>query len=134
MTITSGTILEFDFTVIKKGDLQGVGVILEGKTARDANNFKATGTQEGLENADISVLTKSANLTSLKIPISSFAEGKIASIALINDNDVAVPDASIKFSSLKLYNNSRDTVFTAIPPKSSFNGQVSIDDNLITAQ
>jgi hypothetical protein len=134
MTITSGTILEFEFTVIKKGDLQGVGVILEGKTARDAIIFKATGTQEGLENADISVLTKSANLTSLKIPISSFAEGKIASIALINDNDVAVPDASIKFSSLKLYNNSRDTVFTAIPPKSSFNGQVSIDDNLITAQ
>ncbi len=100
-TLTSQTVIEFDFSSTAQGEIHGIGF-------EDDNNltagryFKVHGTQNyGLTNYD----NYSSGMTRYVIPIGSFYTGTMDRLVFVNDNDAGSANTSV-FSNVKIYEGS----------------------------
>ncbi len=100
-TVTSQTVIEFDFSSTSQGEIHGIG--FENDNTLTANRyFKVHGTQNyGLTNYD----NYSSGTTRYVIPIGSFYTGAMDRLVFVNDNDAGSGNTSV-FSNVKIYEGS----------------------------
>ncbi|AXT52877.1 M20/M25/M40 family metallo-hydrolase [Aquimarina sp. BL5] len=100
-TVTSSTVLEFDFSSTTQGEIHGIG--FENDNTLTSNRyFKVHGSQNyGLTNYD----NYSSGTTSYVIPVGDFYTGAMDRLVFVNDNDAGNGNNSV-FSNVKIYESS----------------------------
>ncbi|MFY7669912.1 M20/M25/M40 family metallo-hydrolase [Tenacibaculum sp. MEBiC06402] len=100
-TITSQTVIEFDFSSTNQGEIHGIGFEND-NSLTSSRYFKVHGTQNyGVTNYDNYT---SGNATYI-IPVGSFYTGSMDRLVFINDNDAGSGNNS-SFSNVKIYEGS----------------------------
>ena len=100
-TVTSSTVLEFDFSSTSQGEIHGVGFEND-NSLTSTRYFKVHGTQNyGVTNYD----NYSGGTTSYVIPVGDFYTGAMDRLVFLNDNDASSGNTSI-FSNVKIYEGS----------------------------
>ena len=100
-TVTSQTVIEFDFSSTNQGEIHGVG--FENDNTLTSNRyFKVHGTQNyGITNYD----NYNSGTTTYIIPVGSFYTGTMDRLVFINDHDSGSGNNSV-FSNVKIYEGS----------------------------
>ena len=100
-TVTSQTVIEFDFSSTNQGEIHGVG--FENDNTLTSNRyFKVHGTQNyGITNYD----NYNSGTTTYIIPVGSFYTGTMDRLVFINDHDSGSGNTSV-FSNVKIYEGS----------------------------
>jgi leucyl aminopeptidase len=100
-TITSQTVIEFEFSSTNQGEIHGIG--FENDNTLTSNRyFKVHGTQNyGITNYD----NYNSGNTTYIIPVGSFYTGTVDRLVFINDNDGGSSNNSV-FSNVKIYEGS----------------------------
>ncbi len=102
-TVTSNTVIEFDFSSTAQGEIHGVAFEND-NTLTSTRVFKVHGTQNyGVTNFD----NYSSGTTTYVIPVGNFYTGSMDRLVFINDNDAGSGNTSI-FSNVKIYEGSCD--------------------------
>ncbi|SEM00238.1 Por secretion system C-terminal sorting domain-containing protein [Aquimarina amphilecti] len=100
-TVTSSTVLEFDFSSSSEGEIHGIGFEND-NTLTSSRYFKVHGTQNyGVTNYD----NYSGGTASYVIPVGDFYTGAMDRLVFVNDNDAGSGNTSI-FSNVKIYEGS----------------------------
>ncbi|MDH7448160.1 T9SS type A sorting domain-containing protein [Aquimarina sp. 2201CG14-23] len=100
-TVTSNTVIEFDFSSTSQGEIHGVGFEND-NSLTSSRYFKVHGTQNyGVTNFD----NYSGGTTTYVIPVGNFYTGSMDRLVFINDNDAGSGNNSI-FSNVKIYEGS----------------------------
>ena len=102
-TITENTVLEFDFQSTSEGEIHAIGFendnLLSGS---GANRFQLFGTErnsrQNFRNYDSSL-----GWQSYQINVGDFFTGDFSYLTLLNDHDVADPNAQSQFANIRLY-------------------------------
>lgn len=106
-TVTADTILEFDFTSTREGEVQGIGFDNDLSLSGD-KFFKVFGTQTwGIQ--DFDTYTTALGTVHYTINIGSYFTGYTQYMVFGNDHDIASPNANATFSNVKLYEPSTGT-------------------------
>jgi hypothetical protein len=99
-TVTSNTILEFDFKSGAEGDIHGIGFDTYNGPNR-TRTFKLFGTQNwGIPDFDDYM---EPGWVHYRIPVGQFYTGDMLFLTFTNDHDVSVPDAESLFSNLHVF-------------------------------
>jgi hypothetical protein len=100
-TVTSDTVLEFDFSSSAHGELHGIG--LDTNTSiTPSRTFRIYGTQDwGI--GDFDGYTASSGKRHYVIPVGRYYTGQAANVFFVNDHDVNVPNAESVFSNVRVY-------------------------------
>lgn len=97
-TVTTNTVIEFDFSSTSQGEIHGVGFEND-NTLTAGQYFKVHGTQNyGLTNFD----NYTSGITTYIIPVGDFYTGSMDRLVFINDNDAGSANTSV-FSNVKIY-------------------------------
>ncbi|MHA7057703.1 M36 family metallopeptidase [Aquimarina sp. M1] len=100
-TVTSNTVIEFDFSSTSQGEIHGVAFEND-NTLTSTRVFKVHGVQNyGITNFD----NYSGGTTTYVIPVGNFYTGNMDRLVFINDNDAGSGNNSI-FSNVKIYEGS----------------------------
>lgn len=100
-TVTSNTVIEFDFSSTSEGEIHGVGFEND-NTLTSTQYFKVHGTQNyGVTNYD----NYASGTKKYVIPVGNFYTGSMDRLVFINDNDAGSGNTSI-FSNVKIYEGS----------------------------
>ncbi len=115
-TVTAETILEFDFTSSKQGEVQGVGFDTD-DTLSPETFFKVSGTQTwGITN--YATYVTGSGTTHYKITVGQFFTGGFSYLTFGNDHDVSKPDSFGSFSNVMLYEASAGAPGSGTPQDS----------------
>ncbi|MDY6938879.1 MAG: DUF4038 domain-containing protein [Cyanobacteriota bacterium] len=102
-TITENTVLEFDFQSNSQGDIHAIGFdndeILSGA---GANRFQLFGTERN-SRQNYRDYQAGSGWQSYQIDVGRFFTGDFDFLTLVNDHDVANPDAESQFANIRLY-------------------------------
>ncbi|WP_075340918.1 M20/M25/M40 family metallo-hydrolase [Tenacibaculum agarivorans] len=97
-TVTSQTVLEFDFSSTSQGEIHGIGFENDNNLT-STNYFKLHGTQNyGVTNYD----NYTNGTTKYIIPVGNFYTGNMDRLVFINDNDSGSGNTSL-FTNVKIY-------------------------------
>lgn len=101
-TLTSNSVLEFDFSSVSEGEIHGIG--LDNNNALSIErSFALYGTQNwGLRDFRY---TGDGATQHFIIPIGQFFTGQMQNIFFMNDHDVSNPNANSIFANLRIYEN-----------------------------
>lgn len=100
-TVTSSTVIEFDFSSSAQGEIHGVAFEND-NTLTSTRVFKVYGTQNyGVTNYD----NYSGGTTKYIIPVGNFYTGNMDRLVFVNDNDAGSGNTST-FSNFKIYEGS----------------------------
>ncbi|RZS93360.1 M36 family metallopeptidase [Aquimarina brevivitae] len=100
-TVTSNTVIEFDFSSSSQGEIHGIA-FEDDNTLTSTRVFKVHGSQNyGITNYD----NYSGGTTTYVIPVGNFYTGNMDRLVFINDNDAGSGNTSI-FSNVKIYEGS----------------------------
>ncbi len=100
-TVTSATVIEFDFSSTVQGEIHGIGFEND-NTLTPERYFKIHGTQNyGVTNYD----NYSSGTRRYVIPVGSFYTGAMDRLVFVNDNDAGSGNISV-FSNVKIYEGS----------------------------
>jgi len=107
-TVTSNTVIEFDFSSTSQGEIHAVG--FENNNSLTASRyFKVHGTQNyGVTNFD----NYSSGTTTYVIPVGNFYTGAMDRLVFINDDDGGSGNNSV-FSNVKIYEGSCNSSLAA---------------------
>jgi len=121
-TVTSNTVIAFDFSSTSQGEIHAIG-FENNNTLTASQYFKVHGTQNyGITNFD----NYSSGTTSYTIPVGNFYTGAMDRLVFINDNDTGSGNTSI-FSNVRIYEGScngisADTVIASLDQKQAVMG------------
>ncbi len=108
-TVTSNTVLEFDFSSTGEGEIHGVGFEND-NSLTSSRYFRVYGTQNyGVGNFDN---YSGSGTTKYTIPMANFYAGNMDRLVFINDNDAGSGNTSV-FSNVKVYEGSCGSSATA---------------------
>ena len=108
-TVTSNTVIEFDFSSTSQGEIHGVGFEND-NSLTSSRYFRVYGTQNyGVGNFDNYSGSGTKKYT---IPVGNFYTGAMDRLVFINDNDAGSGNTSI-FSNVKIYEGSCDQSVTS---------------------
>ncbi|SEK45016.1 Por secretion system C-terminal sorting domain-containing protein [Aquimarina amphilecti] len=100
-TVTSNTVIEFEFSSTSQGEIHAIG-FEDNNSLTSSRYFKVHGTQNyGVTNFD----NYSSGTTTYVIPVGNFYTGAMDRLVFINDNDAGSGNNSI-FSNVKIYEGS----------------------------
>lgn len=119
-TITSNTILEFDFRSTVEGEIHGIAFENNNLQTR-GQSFRLYGTQNwGLANFN-NYSTSAGTWKTYQIPVGQFYTGEKSKLVFINDHDVRNPSAESIFANVRIYENNNNN-----------NAPQAVDDEGIT--
>lgn len=104
--ITPDTILAFDFRSEGEGDFHAIGVDDDNDWSTGAKPFKLYGWQDWVCDTGYDTYDGSGSdghWASFAIPIGETFTGAATSLVLINDHDVAAPDANSQFRNIRVF-------------------------------
>ncbi|WP_081740422.1 trypsin-like peptidase domain-containing protein [Aquimarina pacifica] len=102
-SVTSSTVVEFDFSSTSQGEIHGIG-FEDDNTLTSSRYFKVHGTQDyGVTNYD----NYSNGTTTYVIPVGNFYTGDMDRLVFINDNDSGSGNTTV-ISNVKIYEGSCD--------------------------
>ncbi len=100
-TVTTDTVLEFDFQSSTQGEIQGIGVDTDNAISAESV-FQLYGTQTwGLQNYR-TYASSASNVQHYVIPVGKFFTGEMTYLVFTNDDDLATVAESV-FSNVKVY-------------------------------
>ncbi|WP_378187838.1 T9SS type A sorting domain-containing protein [Aquimarina sp. W85] len=100
-TVTSSTVIEFEFSSTSQGEIHGIG-FEDDNTLTATRYFKVHGSQNyGVTNYD----NYTSGTVTYVIPVGAFYTGNMDRIVFINDNDAGTGNTST-FSNVKVYEGS----------------------------
>ncbi|WP_271766084.1 M36 family metallopeptidase [Aquimarina algiphila] len=100
-TVTTNTVIEFEFSSAAQGEIHGIGFEND-NTLTQTQYFKVHGTQNyGVTNFD----NYTSGTRTYVIPVGDFYTGAMDRLVFINDNDAGSGNSSI-FSNVKIYEGS----------------------------
>ncbi len=100
-TVTTNTVIEFDFSSTSQGEIHGIGFETD-NTLTATQYFKVHGTQNyGVTNFD----DYTSGSKKYVIPVGTFYTGAMNQLVFINDNDAGSGNTSV-FSNVKIYEGS----------------------------
>ncbi len=100
-TITTNTVIEFDYSSTSEGEIQGIG--FDNNLRRSGHKtFKLFGTQAWGESSFDNYRT-SNGVKHYVIPVGQFYTGAAQYLFFANDHDVSNPDSESLFSNIKVY-------------------------------
>ena len=100
-TVTSNTVIEFEFSSSSQGEIHGVGFEND-NSLTSSRYFKVHGTQSyGITNFD----NYTSGTVSYTIPVGNSYTGSMSRLVFINDNDAGSGNNSI-FSNVRIYEGS----------------------------
>ncbi|MGF1578663.1 MAG: Ig-like domain-containing protein [Gemmataceae bacterium] len=106
--VTSGTVLEFDFSSTKEGEIHGIGFDTN-LSLSNSYAFKVFGTQ-GWGRRNFDDYSVSDGTKPYVINVGAFYTGKMKYLFFANDHDVGTPTAHSKFSNVRVYEKGQTNI------------------------
>ena len=116
-TITSNTVIEFDFSSTSQGEIHGIGFDTN-TSISSSRTFRIYGTQNwGRGNFDNYPGSGTVHYT---IPVGQFYTGNVVNLFFVNDHDTSNPTAVSLFSNVRIYEaNTVQALSTSTQPTDS---------------
>jgi hypothetical protein len=123
-TVTSNTVLEFDFTSSSEGQIHGIG--FDSNTSISSSlTFQLAGTQSwGI--GDFAT-AKTGATTHYVIPVGQFYTGKATVLFFANDDDIANPLAESIFSNVRVYES--DNAASLMQAPKAVDNRYAVDED-----
>ncbi len=99
-TITSSTILEFDFKLTKLGEVHGIGFDTDGNISEN-QTFKLAGTQ-AFGNAAFNYTASTGTWQTFTIPVGQYFTGQFSRLFFVMDHDTGAQDGDAYFRNIKV--------------------------------
>ena len=101
-SITSNTVIEFEFKSSFQGEIQGIGFDIDSRSSRD-KIFKLYGTQAwGIRDYD-NYSNSAPNWKFYRIELGSFYTGDMNYMVFVNDHDISNPTAQSNFKNIRIF-------------------------------
>ncbi|WP_013334412.1 Ig-like domain-containing protein [Gloeothece verrucosa] len=105
-TITSNTILKFEFQSTAQGEIHGIAFENDAQETPD-QSFRLYGTQDWGRNDFNNYSSSAGSKKVYQIPVGQFYTGNWSKLLFINDDDRPTPTAESIFSNVRIYENSK---------------------------
>lgn len=102
-TVTTNTILEFDFASTNQGEVHGIGLDSQKTTINPARVFQLYGAQSWGYTDYADYAAAAPGWKRYAIPVGQHFTGTVAYLVLASDHDVTVPDADGRFRQVRVY-------------------------------
>ncbi|MEM7481793.1 MAG: M36 family metallopeptidase [Acidobacteriota bacterium] len=103
-TVTSNTVLEFDFSSTDEGEIHGIGFDEDDTISNAVRVFQVHGTQNwGSANHDFDNYVAGSGFVTYSIPVGQYYTGSGLRLVLVNDKDAGALTNDSRFRNVRIY-------------------------------